>query len=123
MQVIIDTETLAPVIGSLGATVVALIAWVIKKGYLQIWAAKLTTSLDEINALKQQNGNAITKLEIPDDVLYILESFEIDKTGHVVLKGEGRVSKLLRQDRPLTSYEKDEIIRAVRKILTCRKED
>lgn len=123
MQVIIDTETLAPVIGSLGATVVALIAWVIKKGYLQIWAAKLTTSLDEINALKQQNGNAITKLEIPDDVLYILESFEIDKTGHVVLKGEGRVSKLLRQDRPLTSYEKDEIIKAVRKILTCRKED
>jgi len=123
MQVIIDTETLAPVIGSLGATVVALIAWIIKKGYLQIWAAKLTTSLDEINALKQQNGNAITKLEIPDDVLYILESFEIDKTGHVVLKGEGRVSKLLRQDRPLTSYEKDEIIKAVRKILTCRKED
>jgi hypothetical protein len=123
MQVIIDTETLAPVIGSLGATVVALIMWVIKKGYLQIWAAKLTTSLDEINALKQQNGNAITKLEIPDDVLYILESFEIDKTGHVVLKGEGRVSKLLRQDRPLTSYEKDEIIKAVRKILTCRKED
>jgi hypothetical protein len=123
MQVIIDTETLAPVIGSLGATVVALIMWVIKKGYLQIWAAKLTTSLDEINALKQQNGNAITKLEIPDDVLYILESFEIDKMGHVVLKGEGRVSKLLRQDRPLTSYEKDEIIKAVRKILTCRKED
>lgn len=123
MQVIIDTETLAPVIGSFGATVVALIAWVIKKGYLQIWAAKLTTSLDEINALKQQNGNAITKLEIPDDVLYILESFEIDKTGHVVLKGEERVSKLLRQDRPLTSYEKDEIIKAVRKILTCRKED
>jgi hypothetical protein len=47
----------------------------------------------------------------------------LDKTGHVVLKGEGRVSKLLRQDRPLTSYEKDEIIKAVRKILTCRKED
>lgn len=123
MQVIIDTETLAPAIGSLGATVVALIMWVIKKGYLQIWAAKLTTSLDEINALKQQNGNAITKLEIPDDILCVLESFEIDKNGHIVLKGEGRVSTLLRQDRQLTSYEKDEIIRAVRKIFTIRKEE
>jgi len=123
MQVIIDTETLAPLIGTSGASVVALVAWMIKKGYVQIWITKLTTSLDEIHALKQQNGNALTKLEIPDDILCVLESFEIDKNGHIVLKGEGRVSKLLRQDRQLTSYEKDEIIRAVRKIFTDCKEN
>jgi hypothetical protein len=40
-----------------------------------------------------------------------------------VLKGEERVSTLLRQDRQLTSYEKDEIIRAARKIFKIQTDE
>lgn len=83
MQVILDTETLAPVIGTSGASVVALVAWLVKKGYVQIWITKLTTSLDEITALKNQNGNALTKLNMSDDLVDYLQKLAPGPDGTI----------------------------------------
>lgn len=83
MEIIIDTETLAPVFGSFGASVVALAAWLLKKGYVQIWIQKLTTSIDEITALKAQNGNALTKLNMSDDLVNYLQKLAPGPDGTI----------------------------------------
>ena len=120
MQIILDTDTITSVLGGSGASIAALVGILWKKGYIKIWITKLTTSLDEIMALKEQNGNALTKLNTPDDIMCVLNSFEINERGQVVLKDHGRVNTLLLLERPLTEAEKDEVIRAVKKVLiTC----
>lgn len=85
--------------------------------------SKLLVSSSVVDHVKEQGTEtALAKLQTPDDIFCVLESFELDKNGNVILKGEGRVSKLLKEDRPLTTFEKDEIIRVMRNIFQVKKE-
>lgn len=90
-----------------------------RKGYLDIIKTKLkvhSTVAEE--ALAQDTDTALIKLQIPDDALSILESFEINESGQIRLKGHGRVNTLLNLNRPLTEAEKDEVIRVMRRVLS-----
>lgn len=125
MELLIDTDALVRGIEAAGASGIAFFGYLMKKGYIQVWLKKiylaLRTSLEEITALEAQNGNALDKLNTPDDVLCVLNSFEVNADGKIVLKGHGRVNTLLTLDRPLTYEEMEEVIRVVKKILlTCK---
>lgn len=85
--------------------------------------SKLLVNSSVVDHVKEQGTEtALAKLQTPDDIFCVLESFELDKDGRVVLKGEGRVWKLLKENRPLTTFEKDEIIRVMRNIFQVKKE-
>ncbi len=85
--------------------------------------SKLLVPSSVVDHVKEQgNETALAKLTTDNDLFCVLESFELDKNGNIVLKGEGRVNKLLNEDRALTTYEKDEIIRACRNIFQVKKE-
>jgi hypothetical protein len=125
MAIVIDDTTIKGILGvagSVSAGITLVIGYLFKKGYIDIWLTKLFTSTEVIHAVKKQNGNALAKLNTKDDLFCVLESFDVGKNGNIVLKGEGRVNKLLNESRPLTTYEKDEIIRAVKNVLCVEKE-
>jgi len=85
--------------------------------------SKLLVSSSVVDHVKEQGTEtALAKLKTPDDIFCVLESFELDKDGRVVLRNNGRVSKLLNDNRPLTSFEKDEVIKVMRKIFQVKKE-
>ena len=114
------TEIVAEIVAVAG------IAWAAIKKYgpiIQKVLSKLLVSSSVVDHVKTQgNDTALAKLQTPDDIFCVLESFELDKDGRVVLKGEGRVWKLLKENRPLTTFEKDEIIRVMRNIFQVKKE-
>jgi hypothetical protein len=86
--------------------------------------SKLLVSSSVADLAKEQGTEtALAKLQTPDDLFCVLESFELDKNGNVVLKEEGRVSKLLKENRPLTTFEKDEIIRVMKNVFQVKKEE
>lgn len=125
MPIVIDDATInfiEKVAMAIGSAIGFIGGYLFKKGYIDIWLTKLFTSSEVIHAVKKQNGKALTKLNTNDDLFCVLESFDIDENGNVVLKGKGRVNNLLNETRPLTTYEKDEIIRAVRNVLRVKKE-
>ncbi|MEN6290484.1 MAG: hypothetical protein ABFD07_00505 [Methanobacterium sp.] len=108
----------------IGALLLAGLAAVKQYGptVLKVLSKLLVSSSVADLAKEQGTETALAKLQTPDDLFCILESFELDKDGHVVLKEGGRVNKLLKEDRPLTTFEKDEIIRATRNIFPVKKE-
>ena len=115
-----DTEIAAEIVAVAG------IAWAAVKKYgpiIQKVLSKLLVSSTVVDHVKTQgNDTALAKLQTPDDLFCVLESFELDKNGNVVLKEGGRVNKLLKENRPLTTFEKDEVIRVMRQIFQVKKE-
>ncbi len=85
--------------------------------------SKLLVSSSVVDHVKEQGTEtALAKLQTPTDIFCILESFELNSEGRVILKDHGRVNTLLKLERPLTESEKDEVIKAVRSILISEKE-
>lgn len=83
--------------------------------------SKLLISSTVVDRVKEQGAEtALAKLQTPDDLFCILENIELDKNGNVVLKDEGKVSRLLHENRALTTFEKDEIIRVMRQIFQVK---
>ncbi len=87
--------------------------------------SKLLTSSTVVDLVKTQGTEtALAKLETPTDIFCVLESFELNADGKIVLKGQGRVNTLLHLERPLTESEMEECIKAMRAIFsTCRREE
>lgn len=126
MSIVIDDSTILEVkavFGALTTLILGAVGYLKTKGYLDILIARFITPSEVIHAVKNQNGNALDKLNTEDDLFCILENFELDKNGHVTLKGESDILKLLnRTEPPLTLYEKDKIIRAMKNMFCVKKE-
>lgn len=110
--------------GETAAVIITIVAAIKKYGptVLKVLSKLLVSSSVADLAKQQGTETALAKLQTPDDIFCVLESFELDHEGRVVLRGEGRVSKLLKENRPLTTFEKDEIIRVMRNIFQVKKE-
>lgn len=78
---------------------------------------------------EQGKDTAIAKLQVPDDVLSILNSFAMGEDGKIVLEkaslvlqDQGRFNTLRTLNRPLTDAEKDEFIAIVKRVMCAYKE-
>jgi hypothetical protein len=122
--VTLDIDSIGGALAGIVSGLIAIYAYLRSKGYIGIWMTKLfdvTAPIAE-EAKKQDNEIALAKLQMPDDILCVLNSFEVNDSGQVVLKGQGRVNTLLKLERALTDSEKDEVIKIVRKVLVnCKK--
>ena len=114
------TEIVAEIVAVAG------IAWAAIKKYgpiIQKVLSKLLVSSSVVDHVKTQgNDTALAKLQTPDDIFCVLENVELDDEGRIVLKNNSRVSNLLNENRPLTSFEKDEVIKVMRNIFQVKKE-
>jgi len=85
--------------------------------------SKLLVNSSVVDHVKEQGTEtALAKLQTPDDIFCVLENVELDEEGRIVLKNNSRVSNLLNVNRPLTSFEKDEVIKVMRQIFQVKKE-
>lgn len=77
MPMIIDDTTISiigKICASIGVSVSLIVGYLVKKGYVDIWLTKLLTPTEEIHALKMQNGKALTKLNMSDEIVkYLVE--------------------------------------------------
>lgn len=76
MAIMIDDATISMVyklITGTGATITIIVGYLYKKGYIDIWLSKLFTPSEVISAVKKQNGNALTKLNMSDDIVKYLQ--------------------------------------------------
>jgi len=116
-----DTEIAAEFVAVAG------IAWAAVKKYgpiIQKVLSKLLVSSTVVDHVKTQGTEtALAKLQTPDDVFCVLDSFELNPEGRIVLKNHGRVNTLLKLKRELTDAEKDEVIKAVKSVLMCEDEE
>lgn len=78
---------------------------------------------------EQGKDTAIAKLQVPDDVLSLLNSFAMDENGKIVLEkaslvlqDQGRFNTIRTLNRPLTDAEKDEFIAIVKRVMCKYKE-
>ena len=77
----------------------------------------------------QGTDTAIAKLQVPDDVLAMLNTFALGDDGKIilekaaqVLQDQGRLGTLLKLNRELTDAENNEIAGIVRRVMKAYKE-
>jgi hypothetical protein len=76
MAIIIDDTTISimwNVVTGIGTAITIIVGYLYKKGYIDIWLSKLFTPSEVITAVKKQNGNALTKLNMSDDIVKYLQ--------------------------------------------------
>lgn len=86
MSIIIDDTTISileKVATATGAGITFTFAYLFKKGYIDIWLTKLFTSTEVIHAVKKQNGNALVKLNMSDDVVKYLQQLAPAEDGTI----------------------------------------
>lgn len=83
----LDTETIGGVIASelvvLGAIVGAVYRYLKYLGYIDIWKKKLTLNIDVVDAAHRQNGNALNKLNMSDDLVNCLQRLAPGENGTI----------------------------------------
>lgn len=112
----IDLENFGSMIGGLFTILVALYAYLNQKGYIQKWKTKLSIEDDVASAAKKQNGSALLKLGIPDELVAVFKDVAMDSNGGIdaqriidILNDWNNVEKIIGADRPLTKEEKEQI--------------
>lgn len=100
-----------------------------KYGYWDKIISKLRIpSTIAAHVAEQGKDTAIAKLQVPDDVMSLLNSYAVDGSGKIVLEkasqvlqDQGRLNTLLKLDRPLTDSEKDEVVGIVKRVMSAYK--
>jgi hypothetical protein len=112
----IDLESFGSMIGGLLTVLAALYAYLNQKGYIQKWKTKLSIEDDVASAAKKQNGSALLKLGIPDELIAVFKDIAADSDGGIdaqriidILNDRNDVEKIMGSDKPLTREEKDQI--------------
>ncbi len=125
MIITIDTESAAGFIAGLITIVGGTYGYLKGKGYWDIWKTKLTAvSFEEAQAIKKQNGNALNKLELPDEFIDLLQKYSSDAEGKVdadkfinILKDYRKIMILITLNKSLTDPEKKECSDILLKII------
>lgn len=114
--VTIDLDSLGSMIGGLITVCVGLYTFLNQKGYIKKWKTKLSISDDVAKAAKKQNGSALIKLSIPDELIAVFKDIAADSEGGIdaqriidILNDRNDIEKILGSDKPLTREEKDQI--------------
>lgn len=86
MPIVIDDATLSfveKVATAIGSAIVFIGGYLLKKGYIDIWLTKLFTSTEVIHAVKRQNGHALTKLNMSDELVDYLQKLAPSADGTI----------------------------------------
>jgi len=116
-DVTIDIEALGSVITGLVSVIVAVYSYLKAKGYIETWRSKLAITSAVSDELQHtQDGNALAKLKLSDDVLHILQIHASDETGLIdpsklvqVLDNYQRIHELVTLKRVMTVQEQNEV--------------
>jgi hypothetical protein len=112
-------------VGGILTILVGLYAYLNKMGYIEKWKTKLSIEDEVAHVAKQQNGSALIKLSIPDELIAVFQDMATDPDGGIdtqriidILNNQNEIEKILGSDKPLTKEEKDQIrcimVRAVK---------
>ena len=114
--VTIDLENLGDMIVGLVTLSIGVYTYLKQKGYLEKWKVKLSISDDVATAAKKQNGSALTKLSIPDELIDVFKDIAADNAGGIdaqriidILNDRNEIEAILGSGKPLTREEKDRI--------------
>lgn len=132
--VTINLDSLGSMLGGLVAILVSMLVYLNQNGYIDKWLTKLSIEDDVANAAKEQNGSALIKLSIPDELIDVIKDMAADSDGGIdaqkiidILKDRNEIEKILGADRALTKEEKDQInciiIRAMKAYSNSRSEN
>ena len=112
----IDLNNLESMLGGLLTVCVGLYTFLNQKGYIAKWRTKLSISDDVAKAAKVQDGSALIKLSIPDELITVFKDIAADSEGGIdaqriidILKDRNDIELILGSDKPLTREEKDQI--------------
>jgi len=86
MSIIIDDATIAILekCGAfVGVAISGFVGYLLKKGYIDIWLSKLIVPSEIIHAVKKQNGNALTKLNMDDELVDYLRMLAPGEDGTI----------------------------------------
>lgn len=124
-EVTIDIEAISSVVAGIVSIIFAVYGYLKTKGYIETWRSKLAVSPEVTNELQHtQNGNALAKLKLSDDILHILQIHASDETGLIdpdklksVLGNYQRIHELVTLNRPMSESEQNEVCSIVFGIL------
>lgn len=71
--VTLDTESIGGALAGICTAGIGIYGYLKSKGYLAIWKKKLTLNLEVVDAAHNQNGHALTKLNMSDDLVEYLQ--------------------------------------------------
>jgi hypothetical protein len=124
-DITINIEDLGTAVAGFITIIVTIYGYLKSKGYIDIWKSKLTIKSDVAQAVSDnQNGNALAKLRISDEILTILQVHASDETGMIdpeklkkVLDNYKRINELVSLNRCMTLKEQNEVCGIVFQIL------
>lgn len=112
----IDLESFGSMIGGIITMGVGVYTILNQKGYIQKWITKLSIDDDVADVAKKQNGSALIKLSIPDELIAVFKDLAADSEGGIdaqriidILYDRNEIEKILSTSKPLTREEKDQI--------------
>lgn len=86
MPIIIDDTTISlaeKVVTAIGTAGTIGVGYLVKKGYVDIWLTKLLVPSEVIHAVKRQNGNALDKLNMSDEIVNYLRRLAPAEDGTI----------------------------------------
>lgn len=112
----IDLDSFGGMVGGLITILLGLYTYLNQKGYIQKWKTKLSIDDEVATVAKKQNGSALLKLGIPDELIAVFKDIAADSNGGIdaqriidILSDRNDIEKILGSDKPLTREEKDQI--------------
>ncbi len=79
----LDTESIGGITAGLATAAIGIYRYLKSKGYVEIWKRKLTLNLDVVDAAHKQNGHALTKLNMSDDLVRYLQVLAPGENGKI----------------------------------------
>lgn len=79
----LDTDSIWGAIVALVSFVCGVYIWLESEGYLSIWKKKLTLNLEVVDAAHNQNGHALTKLNMSDELVTYLQTLAPSADGTI----------------------------------------
>jgi hypothetical protein len=79
----LDTEQIGGVVATLGTVILGTYGYLSSKGYFRIWKKKLTLNLEVVDAAHNQNGHALTKLNMSDELVTYLQTLAPSADGTI----------------------------------------
>lgn len=114
--VTLDLESFGSLVGGLITVLVGMYTYLNQKGYIQKWRTKLSIEDEVAQVATQQNGSALLKLSIPDELITVFKDISADSENVIdaqkiaeILNNFIEIEQILGSEKPLTKEEKTQI--------------
>lgn len=82
-DIVINVDEIGSIIAGIITVFLAIYSYLRTKGYIDLWRSKLAIKTDVAQEVQKQNGNALAKLQLSDEILHILQVHASDEMGMI----------------------------------------